>query len=70
MGSLPVGITVLKGDFDELAPKVKAFIAEKAKICKPDSIHILDGSDAEYKKLIHQMEQSGMLVKLKKYESW
>ncbi len=70
MASLPSGITMIKGDFKALSPRAQEFVAEKAALCKPDSIHICDGSDEEKRKLISNMELAGMLTKLPKYENW
>lgn len=69
MASLPVGITVIKGDFKSLAPRVQEFVSEKAALCKPDSIHICDGSEEEGRKLIANMELAGMLTNLPKYDN-
>ena len=70
MASLPEGITVVRGDFKALAPRLQEFVAEKAALCKPDSLHILDGSDEEFRKILSNMELAGMLTKLPKYEGW
>lgn len=67
MASLPEGITVVSGDFKALAPRLQEFVAEKAALCKPDSLHILDGSDEEFRKLLSNMELAGMVKKLPKY---
>ena len=70
MASLPVGVTVVKGDFKALSPRIQEFVAEKAGLCKPDSLHICDGSEEESRKIISNMELAGMLTKLTKYENW
>ena len=70
MASLPKGITVLNGKFENLPPRIKEFVAERAALCKPDSLHICDGSDEENRKLIGNMVASGQLTALTKYEDW
>ncbi|CAI9597154.1 unnamed protein product [Staurois parvus] len=63
---------VTHGDLNSLSSDVVNFIVSNARICLPDNIHICDGSEEENKKLIHQMEETGMIKRLPKYEncSW
>ena len=70
MASLPEGITVVRGDFKTLSPRIQEFIAERAALCKPDSLHICDGTDEEFRKILSNMELAGQLTKLPKYEGW
>ncbi|MBC7906649.1 MAG: phosphoenolpyruvate carboxykinase, partial [Rhodospirillaceae bacterium] len=44
--------------------KLLAWVDEMAKLCKPDSIHICDGSDREYDALCEMMVASGTMIKL------
>lgn len=53
-----------------LNPKVQTYVEEQVKMCKPDRIHICDGSELEYKTLVQQMIKQGQLVELPKYENW
>ena len=53
-----------------LSPKVKQFVEENAKICKPDNIHVCDGSVKENEKLLEQLQREGRLKKLMKYDNW
>ncbi|HPX27199.1 MAG TPA: phosphoenolpyruvate carboxykinase (GTP), partial [Treponemataceae bacterium] len=46
--------------------KVKAWVEEVAKLCQPDSVHVCDGSQAEYDKLMKGMIDSGLATPLKK----
>lgn len=70
MASLPDGITVVNGDFKALAPRIQEFVVDRADLCKPDSLHICDGSEEEIRKLIAGMVSSGQLTKLTKYPGW
>ncbi|XP_077316705.1 phosphoenolpyruvate carboxykinase, cytosolic [GTP] [Lithobates pipiens] len=60
---------VTHGDLNSLSSDVVDFIVSNARICLPDNIHICDGSEEENKKLIHQMEETGMIKRLPKYEN-
>lgn len=60
---------VTHGDLNSLSSDVVDFIVSNARICLPDNIHICDGSEEENKKLIHQMEETGMIKSLPKYEN-
>lgn len=53
-----------------LAPKVRAFVEEAARLCRPDDIYICDGSDAENKQLLKSLESKGTIQPLTKYENW
>ena len=52
-----------------LNQSVRAYIEEKARICKPDQIQVCDGSESENQTLIELMVKDGMLEKLPKYEN-
>ncbi|XP_063819552.1 phosphoenolpyruvate carboxykinase, cytosolic [GTP] [Pseudophryne corroboree] len=58
-----------KGNLNSLCPDVVDFIATYTRICLPENIHICDGSEEENKKFLHQMEESGMIKRLHKYEN-
>lgn len=47
----------------------KKFIDESASLCKPDNIHICDGSIQESKRMIDLMLQQGTITPLPKYEN-
>ncbi len=44
--------------------KLLAWVAEVAKLCKPDAIHWCDGSQKEYDKLCNQMVKAGTFTRL------
>ncbi|NP_001079946.1 phosphoenolpyruvate carboxykinase 1 S homeolog [Xenopus laevis] len=60
---------VKQGSLNMLSPTVQNYILTNAKICQPDYIHICDGSEEENKKLLHLMEETGMVTRLHKYEN-
>lgn len=66
---LEVSGIVTYGDLNSLSPDAVDFIVTNARICLPDNIHICDGSEEENKKLLHQMEETGMIKRLPKYEN-
>ena len=54
-----------------LAPKVRDFVQDKAKLCQPDRVHLCDGSEAEATQLLQTMQQQGIAEKVSgKYENW
>ena len=55
---------------DSFGPQLKQFIEEKAKLCKPESIHICDGSAEENERLVNEMIADKMMKRLPKYEDW
>lgn len=55
------------GSFDGASVKnvqLRKWIEEVAALCEPASIHLCDGSEAEYQALCDQMVKSGMLIRL------
>jgi len=57
------------GSLDSLSAKVRAFVLEGATLCKPESIHICDGSERELRDLINVMQKAGMVEHLPKYKN-
>lgn len=53
-----------------LAPKVRVFIEEAVRLCRPDDVYICDGSEAENKQLLKLLEKRGTIQQLSKYENW
>ncbi|KAG9474657.1 phosphoenolpyruvate carboxykinase, cytosolic [GTP] [Eleutherodactylus coqui] len=66
---LEISGIVTQGHLNSLGPDVVDFIVTNARICEPENIHICDGSEEENKKLLHQMEETGMIKRLHKYEN-
>uniref|UniRef100_A0A8C5QRY8 Phosphoenolpyruvate carboxykinase, cytosolic [GTP] n=1 Tax=Leptobrachium leishanense TaxID=445787 RepID=A0A8C5QRY8_9ANUR len=60
---------VTQGDLLSLPSDISEFIVTNARLCQPDSIHICDGSEEENKKILHQMEETGMIKRLTKYDN-
>lgn len=67
---LPAGCTVVRGQFESLPAKVQVYIADKAELCKPDNIYICDGSKEENETLVNELIESGVVLKLHKYDNW
>ncbi len=55
---------------DSLAPHIQSFVQEQAKLCKPDKIHVCDGSQEENKALLERLIKDGRLETLPKYDNW
>ena len=64
------GPRVLQGDLSELSPAVRDFVEANVKLCKPDALHICDGSEEENQSVLAQLQEQGMIKKLTKYENW
>ncbi|KAG5666370.1 hypothetical protein PVAND_014401 [Polypedilum vanderplanki] len=52
-----------------LPSMVRNFIEDSARLCEPDSIHICDGSESENKMMLNEMQASGTIVSLPKYDN-
>ena len=63
-------LSVVHGNINTLAPKVKKFVEENAALFQPDHIHICDGTEAEHTQLLSYMHKEGILKPLTKYENW
>jgi phosphoenolpyruvate carboxykinase (GTP) len=62
-------LSVVHGDINRLAPKVRKFVEENATVCQPDKVHICDGTEAENTQLLNLMQQQGMIKPLSKYDN-
>uniref|UniRef100_A0A914UUI1 Phosphoenolpyruvate carboxykinase GTP-utilising N-terminal domain-containing protein n=1 Tax=Plectus sambesii TaxID=2011161 RepID=A0A914UUI1_9BILA len=59
------------GELGKLLPaRVAAYVQEKAAICQPKDIYVCNGTIEENQRLLHLMQQEGMVKPLKKYENW
>jgi phosphoenolpyruvate carboxykinase (GTP) len=63
------GISVINGDLKSLSPKVRAYVEENVDLCKPEKIHICDGTEQENNHLLNLMQQHGTIVPLPKYQN-
>ena len=70
VSQLPAGCKVTHGKFDALAPKIQEYVVEKASICQPSNIHIVDGSEEENEALVNLLIDEGVATKLKKHKNW
>lgn len=50
--------------------QVRSYIEENVALCKPDSVHICDGSASEGVSLLRLMQASRTIKRLPKYENW
>lgn len=55
---------------DRLAPSIRRYVEESVKLCRPDQVHVCDGSDAENQSLIDKLMGAGRLTKLSKLDNW
>ncbi|KAM9070772.1 phosphoenolpyruvate carboxykinase, cytosolic [GTP] [Sarcophilus harrisii] len=60
---------VVRGSLEALAPAVRDFVESHARLCRPDKIHICDGSEEENRAVLDGMAEQGMVRKLRKYEN-
>jgi len=66
-GNAPCPVT--HGEWAALPPTVKAWARTKIEMCRPDGLHIMDGSLAEDADLKDQLVKAGRLIKLTKYDN-
>ncbi|MBW8521649.1 hypothetical protein K1D78_24955, partial [Escherichia coli] len=57
------------GKLTSLKPKVRTFVEDTARLCRPDKVHICDGSERELRHLLNTMQQAGMIESLPKYKN-
>ena len=65
-------LNIVYGSLESLLPEVRAYVTSKANLCRPDRVHICDGSPAEFKLLIDAMERTRTIKKLDadRFENW
>ncbi|XP_071481478.1 phosphoenolpyruvate carboxykinase [GTP], mitochondrial-like, partial [Diadema antillarum] len=54
---------------ESLQPSVREYVLEKAELCRPDNIHICDGSQEENDTFLKKLQSDGVITPLKKYEN-
>ena len=54
----------------QLPVKVRSFVEECVKLCKPDEVYICDGSLSENDQMLKLLERRGTIQPLPKYENW
>lgn len=52
-----------------LAPKVRNYLEEAIRLCRPDDVYICDGSEAENAQLLKLLQNKGTIEPLTKYEN-
>ncbi|KAL8593085.1 protein kinase C (PKC)-like Pck2 [Nucella lapillus] len=62
-------IRVIYGDLAKLPKKVRHYVEEHARLCKPETIHICDGSDQENNLLLYVLQREGILKRVTKYQN-
>ncbi|XP_065569074.1 phosphoenolpyruvate carboxykinase, cytosolic [GTP]-like isoform X3 [Artemia franciscana] len=62
-------IAILNGDIKKLSPAVQDFIEKSVNLCKPENVHICDGSNAENQHIINTMVKDGILESLPKMDN-
>lgn len=60
------GAGLAAADVEKLPPGVLAYVQDAIALCKPAAVHLCDGTDAENKSLLQQLEANGVLTKLAK----
>jgi phosphoenolpyruvate carboxykinase (GTP) len=53
-----------------LPKRVQEYVNVYADLCKPENIHICDGSEEEYNMLIAELEKSGSIQRLTEMKNW
>ncbi|XP_050396702.1 phosphoenolpyruvate carboxykinase, cytosolic [GTP] [Patella vulgata] len=60
---------VIYGDIGLLPENVQSYVEENVRLCRPDNVHICDGSERENDLLTYVLQKDGILKKLPKYEN-
>ncbi|XP_059146231.1 phosphoenolpyruvate carboxykinase, cytosolic [GTP]-like isoform X1 [Physella acuta] len=60
---------VIYGDINDLPNKVRHYVEENVRLCKPDTVHICDGSERENELLTYILQKDGIIKKLPKYNN-
>jgi phosphoenolpyruvate carboxykinase (GTP) len=64
-----LSVPVIKGDWEALPSRVRKYISENVRLCRPKGVYICDGSDEEAEEITEKMVNRGLLTKLDKYEN-
>jgi len=64
-----LGIPLVHGLKSWLRPHVLLFVKKCASLCRPDKIHIMDGSKEEDERFKRQLVDKGVLIPLPKYDN-
>ena len=59
-------VAILSGDWAALPRSVKLWARKQIELCRPEALHIMDGSLEEDQKLKEELVQSGRLIRLTK----
>lgn len=62
--------TATAAGLELLAPTIRRYVEESAKLCRPDRVHVCDGSEEESRALIDTQIAAGRLTKLAKLDNW
>jgi len=54
---------------DSLPSKIREYVEEKIKLCKPTNFHVCDGSEQENQQILDSMEEAGIVRRLRKYKN-
>lgn len=60
---------MLSGDLGQLPAGVRDFVERSARLCRPEGVHICDGTEAENAATLALLEQQGLIRKLPKYKN-
>jgi phosphoenolpyruvate carboxykinase (GTP) len=61
--------SVVKGSLNNLAPKVRSYVEDKASLCQPDQIYVCDGSEQENSDIINTLLEEKMIQPLPKFKN-
>jgi phosphoenolpyruvate carboxykinase (GTP) len=64
-----LSVPVIKGDWEALPTRVRRYISENVRLCRPKGVYICDGSEEEAEEITEKMVNRGLLTKLDKYEN-
>jgi len=69
VGKETTPVPVVHGNWFSLPEIVRRWTQNQIRLCKPDNLHIMDGSEEEGAKLKQDLVRKGVLIPLPKYEN-
>lgn len=63
------GVPIINKLTTPLAPKIRDYVEDCVRLCKPDAVYFCDGSDGENEIMLNVLEKNGTVEPLIKYKN-